>query len=48
MKDKEIKLSFSMGISIYPNDGDNIDKLIGKADKAMYIAKRNDEDVHYY
>jgi GGDEF domain-containing protein len=36
-----------MGISIYPNDGDNIDKLIVKADKAMYIAKRNDEDIYY-
>ncbi|WP_313132998.1 diguanylate cyclase domain-containing protein [Anaerocolumna sp.] len=44
---EEIKLSFSMGISIYPNDGDNIDKLIVKADKAMYIAKRNDEDIYY-
>jgi len=47
MEDKEIKLSFSIGISIYPNDGDNIDKLIVKADKAMYIAKRNDEDIYY-
>ncbi len=47
MEDKEIKLSFSIEISIYPNDGDNIDKLIVKADKAMYIAKRNDEDIYY-
>jgi diguanylate cyclase (GGDEF)-like protein len=47
IEEEEIKLSFSMGISIYPNDGDNIDKLIVKADKAMYIAKRNDEDIYY-
>jgi diguanylate cyclase (GGDEF)-like protein len=47
MEEEEIKLSFSMGISIYPNDGHNIDKLIVKADKAMYIAKRNDEDIYY-
>ncbi|WP_244835455.1 GGDEF domain-containing protein [Clostridium sp. BJN0001] len=42
---KEINISLSMGISFYPKDGDNIDVLIKKADKAMYIAKkRNGED----
>lgn len=47
MEDKEIKLSFSMGISFYPNDGGNIDKLIAKADHAMYVAKKNDTDIYY-
>ncbi len=36
---EKIDLSISMGISFYPNDGDNIDDLIEKADKAMYEAK---------
>jgi GGDEF domain-containing protein len=47
MEGEEIKLSFSMGISFYPNDGDNIDKLVAKADHAMYVAKRNDTDIYY-
>lgn len=39
LDENEIKISLSLGISLYPNDGDNIDELIVKADKAMYIAK---------
>ncbi|WP_242965022.1 hypothetical protein [Petroclostridium xylanilyticum] len=35
-----------MGVSFYPKDGDSIDKLIVKADKAMYVAKNIDrEDI---
>lgn len=37
----EINISLSLGISVYPKDGDNIDELITKADKKMYIQKRN-------
>lgn len=37
--EKQINISLSIGVSFYPKDGDNIDKLIVKADKAMYIAK---------
>ena len=29
----------SIGISVYPDDGDTVEKLIEKADKAMYCAK---------
>jgi diguanylate cyclase (GGDEF)-like protein len=39
---EEINISLSMGISFYPKDGNNIDVLIKKADKAMYIAKKRD------
>ena len=42
----EIRISLSIGISFYPNDADSIDKLIVKADKAMYTAKkRQGQDV---
>lgn len=37
--EENIKISLSIGVSFYPKDGDSIDKLIVKADKAMYSAK---------
>lgn len=45
---QEIKISLSIGISFYPNDGDTLDKLIKSADSAMYIAKRNNGDDNCY
>ncbi|WP_370299034.1 diguanylate cyclase domain-containing protein, partial [Pontibacterium sp.] len=35
----ELRVSASIGISIYPTLGDNIDDLIHAADQAMYRAK---------
>jgi diguanylate cyclase (GGDEF)-like protein len=36
-----VKVSASIGIAIFPNDGDTIEVLINLADKAMYVAKQN-------
>lgn len=40
--EKQINISLSIGVSFYPKNGDSIDELIVKADKAMYVAKHKD------
>jgi diguanylate cyclase (GGDEF)-like protein/PAS domain S-box-containing protein len=37
----EIFLSFSMGIAVFPRDGENVTSLLKNADTAMYNAKKN-------
>lgn len=39
ISDRELVLSSSMGIALYPQDGKTPDELIGNADLAMYRAK---------
>lgn len=36
----ELPLSASVGFALCPNDGDDIEALIEKADQAMYAVKR--------
>ena len=31
----------SVGIALYPRNGDNLDALLHSADEAMYLAKRS-------
>lgn len=38
--EREIYVTCSLGISIYPDDGENIDLLLNNADTAMYHAKK--------
>jgi len=42
----KIVISFSIGISIYPIDGDNINLLMKKADRALYAAKSKGGDTY--
>jgi len=42
---KTISISCSMGISVYPQDGEDMDTLLSKADSAMYNAKRSGESA---
>lgn len=44
INNKKIDCSISIGASIYPKDGDNIDELIQKADMAMYVSKTKGKD----
>ena len=40
VRDQVLRLSVSIGISLYPDDGDAAEALIQRADDAMYAAKR--------
>ncbi|MFF2752731.1 putative bifunctional diguanylate cyclase/phosphodiesterase [Psychrobacillus sp. NPDC058041] len=44
----EIYITSSIGISIYPQDGISAEKLIHKADKAMYFAKQNGRNQYAF
>ncbi len=44
----EIKSSFSIGISLYPDDGDDYETLLDKADAALYKAKRKGRDGYHF
>jgi len=47
--DTTLPVPFSMGISIYPNDSDDLDILMQYADRAMYQARRlGDNHFLYY
>lgn len=37
---QELHVGVSIGIALYPTDGDTLDELIHKADEAMYLAKK--------
>ncbi|MEN8172344.1 MAG: diguanylate cyclase [Chloroflexota bacterium] len=45
--ENSVNLTASIGISIYPDDGDEPDGLLGKADQAMYEAKKHKGKDHY-
>ena len=44
----EIKSSFSIGISLYPDDGADYETLLKKADEALYKAKRKGRDGYHF
>jgi len=45
---REIKIGSSIGIALYPQDGNEVEELIAKADIAMYQAKKNGKNCSSY
>jgi diguanylate cyclase (GGDEF)-like protein len=43
-----IKTDASLGIAVYPRDGENADMLLQRADVAMYNAKRGHQNYAFY
>ena len=48
VEEKKLLVSVSIGISIYPDDGSNLEELIKQADYAMYEAKEQKNDYTFY
>jgi diguanylate cyclase (GGDEF)-like protein/PAS domain S-box-containing protein len=42
---REVSISASIGVSIYPDDGTDVDTLVSRADKAMYEVKQRGNDT---
>lgn len=39
LEDTELAVTYSMGVALYPNDGEDIEALFSEADRAMFFAK---------
>ena len=48
ISERNVQLSASIGISIYPQDGHDADTLIKNADAAMYLAKRKGSNNYHF
>ncbi|MES9899426.1 MAG: diguanylate cyclase [Sedimenticola sp.] len=48
VKDREYTISTSMGISLFPNHGEDADKLLHYADCALYTAKSSGKNAYHF
>ena len=48
IKNNELEIDFSIGITLYPNDAYSPNQLITNADAAMYRAKENTKKDYFY
>jgi len=48
IKDHELYTAISIGISIYPDDGEDVERLVKNADMAMYAAKEGGQGYRFF
>ena len=48
LKGVELSVDVSVGISVYPEDGDGVEIMVKNADMAMYAAKESGEGYHFF
>lgn len=48
LNESEIQMDVSVGISLFPTDGQDVETLLRHADEAMYHAKANHQSHSYY
>jgi diguanylate cyclase (GGDEF)-like protein/hemerythrin-like metal-binding protein/PAS domain S-box-containing protein len=48
LQEQQCQIGVSIGISIYPNDGDSIETLLRTADQAMYRSKREGKNTYFH
>jgi diguanylate cyclase (GGDEF)-like protein len=44
----EVKITLSIGISLYPENGDTAKLLLKRSDEAMYLAKNKGRDCYQF
>ena len=45
---KDVKITLSIGISLFPENGDTVKILIKRADEALYLAKNSGRDCYQF
>jgi diguanylate cyclase (GGDEF)-like protein len=48
IEDKEVKITLSIGISLFPDNGDTVKILLKRADEALYLAKNKGRDCYQF
>ncbi|MCL4104404.1 UNVERIFIED_CONTAM: hypothetical protein GTU68_047366 [Idotea baltica] len=48
VQEQELTVTGSVGIALYPQDGDDLDELMRRADSAMYAAKNSGKNKYSY
>jgi diguanylate cyclase (GGDEF)-like protein/PAS domain S-box-containing protein len=48
LKGVNVSVDVSVGISVYPEDGDGVEIMVKNADMAMYAAKESGEGYHFF